>query len=74
MITIEGNPEIKEGNIEYKAVSSAQRKKVIGTRLIKSALHFLFAELGIEEITICVEAKNEFIFFLTLTNFRLITP
>ncbi|MGM0924152.1 MAG: GNAT family N-acetyltransferase [Bacillota bacterium] len=43
-VYVVGIPKIKEGNIEYIAVSSAQRKKVIGTRLIKSALHFLFAE------------------------------
>ncbi|WP_102275286.1 GNAT family N-acetyltransferase [Cytobacillus massiliigabonensis] len=57
-VYVEGNPEFKEGNIEYISVSPNQRNKGIGTRLMKRAMHFLFTELRIKEITICVEATN----------------
>lgn len=57
-VYVEGNPEFKEGNIEYIAVNPQYRKKGIGTRLIKEALNFLFSELMIEDISICVDASN----------------
>ncbi|PLR75807.1 GNAT family N-acetyltransferase [Bacillus sp. V3-13] len=57
-VYVEGNPKFKEGNIEFIAVSPTDRKKGIGTRLIKSSLAFLFDSLKIDEITICVDFGN----------------
>lgn len=57
-VYVEGKPKFNEGNIEFIAVSPTDRKKGIGTRLIKRSLAFLFNSLKIEEITICVDFGN----------------
>ncbi|KZE51145.1 GNAT family N-acetyltransferase [Rossellomorea marisflavi] len=57
-IYVEGNPDYEEGNIEFIAVSTDNRKRGIGTRLVKHALGFMFEDLGIEEISICVNEQN----------------
>ncbi|MFA9559586.1 GNAT family N-acetyltransferase [Evansella sp. AB-rgal1] len=55
----EANPQHKEGNIEYIAVSEAYRKQGIGYLLLTSALDHLFSFQEIEQITICVSKENK---------------
>lgn len=58
-VYFEASREFREGNIEYIGVSPNYRNMGIGSKLIKSALKQLFTEFLIEEIQLCVGAKNE---------------
>ncbi len=57
-VYVEANPEHREGNIEYVAVSPEFTGRGIGTALIRDAAKKLFAYNEIDEITICVGADN----------------
>lgn len=58
-VYVEGNRECKEGSIEFIAVAPNARMKGAGTSLVRTALHFLFDQIGLDEISLCVNAKNE---------------
>ncbi|WP_034680387.1 GNAT family N-acetyltransferase [Caldalkalibacillus mannanilyticus] len=58
-VYVEGNRECKEGSIEFIAVATNARRKGAGTSLVRTALHFLFYQIGLDEISLCVSAKNE---------------
>ncbi|MEO4052953.1 N-acetyltransferase [Solibacillus sp. CAU 1738] len=58
-VYIEANPEHKEGNIEYIAVSTEFRGQGVGKMLIIDALKKLFSYPSIDEVTICVSCENE---------------
>ncbi|TFD99438.1 GNAT family N-acetyltransferase [Jeotgalibacillus salarius] len=57
-VYIEANPEHKEGNIEYIAVSTEFRGQGVGKVLLTDALKKLFSYPSIDEITICVSGEN----------------
>ncbi|TQR20618.1 GNAT family N-acetyltransferase [Psychrobacillus vulpis] len=58
-VYVEGDPEHKEGSIEYIAVIAGNRKQGIGTKLVRAALAHLFSFEEIEEITLSVAKNNE---------------
>lgn len=56
---ISGNPAFQEGNIEFIAVPDEFRKQGIGKDLLCKGLDFLFFDLYVEEITMCVDFSNQ---------------
>ncbi|KZS43443.1 GNAT family N-acetyltransferase [Paenibacillus glucanolyticus] len=58
-VYVEGDPEFKEGSIEYLAVSDQFQRKGYGRTLLGQALHYLFHNIQLEEISVCVELGNE---------------
>ena len=57
-VYVVGEPEFQEGNIEYIAVSENFRRKGYGQILLDQALHYLFQDLQLEEISLCVDQDN----------------
>lgn len=58
-VYVEGEPEFKEGSIEYIAVSENFRGKGYGRALLDQALHYLFHIVQLEDISLCVDQRNE---------------
>lgn len=56
---VEGNPAFDEGSVEFIAVAEQFRKLGIGKALLYSGLNHLFMQLGVEEISICVDDANQ---------------
>ncbi|MFJ3390394.1 MULTISPECIES: N-acetyltransferase [Lysinibacillus] len=57
-VYFEANPEFGEGTIEYIAVTNDNRKRGIGTNLLRFAMSKLFAYKNIKELTLCVQENN----------------
>ncbi|TDQ33725.1 GNAT family N-acetyltransferase [Aureibacillus halotolerans] len=57
-VYVEGNKQFKVGAIEYIGVAKEYRMKGYGKILLNQALTFLFDELNIDEVSICVEKEN----------------
>lgn len=55
----EAVPEFGEGEIHYLTVSQEARNRGVGTSLIQKSLDFLFSFTEFNEITLCVEGKND---------------
>ncbi|KKO55313.1 GNAT family N-acetyltransferase [Paenibacillus sp. DMB20] len=58
-VYVEGNSEFKEGSIEYIAVSKNFRRKGFGRTLLGQALNYLFHEVELDEISLCVDYGNQ---------------
>ena len=58
-VYIEAEPQHGDGSIEYIAVSDQFRKQGIGKKLLTFAVNQLFTYEEIEEITLCVNNKDE---------------
>ncbi|UTE72292.1 GNAT family N-acetyltransferase [Rossellomorea marisflavi] len=56
---VSGKPTYNEGTIEFIAVNPAERQQGIGTALTKTALAFLQDELGIQTVSMTVDAGHE---------------
>lgn len=56
---VKGKPTYNEGTIEFIAVDPAERQQGIGTALTKTALAFLQDELGIQTVSMTVDAGHE---------------
>lgn len=56
---VSGRPDYNEGTIEFIAVDPAERQQGIGTALTKAALAFLQDELGIQTVSMTVDAGHE---------------
>lgn len=57
-VYVEGDPEFKEGSIEYIAVSENFRRRGYGRVLLGQALFYLLHNVRLEEISLCVELGN----------------
>ncbi|WP_167578609.1 GNAT family N-acetyltransferase [Jeotgalibacillus proteolyticus] len=58
-VYVEGNPDFKEGSIEFIAVDEQARGKGVGAALLERASAYLFECVDAQEISICVSADNE---------------
>lgn len=56
---VKGKPTYNEGTIEFIAVDPAEGQQGIGTALTKAALAFLQDELGIQTVSMTVDAGHE---------------
>ncbi|MBV6682376.1 GNAT family N-acetyltransferase [Bacillus sp. JRC01] len=56
---VKGSPTYNEGTIEFIAVDPAERHQGIGTTLTKAALAFLHDELGIQTVSMTVDAGHD---------------
>ncbi|TDL31542.1 GNAT family N-acetyltransferase [Jeotgalibacillus sp. S-D1] len=58
-VYVEAVPDHGEGAIEFIAVDSKSRGRGVGTALLQKAASFLFDEMNIKDISICVSAENK---------------
>ncbi|MGD7044650.1 GNAT family N-acetyltransferase [Jeotgalibacillus proteolyticus] len=58
-VYVEASPSHGEGSIEFMAVNPEFRGKGMGEALLKKAAAFLFQDMNVKEISICVNAENE---------------
>ncbi|KIL52763.1 hypothetical protein KR50_00920 [Jeotgalibacillus campisalis] len=58
-VYVEASPAHGEGSIEFITVNPNFRGQGVGEALLKRAAAFLFQEMNVKEISICVNAGNE---------------
>ena len=58
-IYLEGDRVFQEGNLDFIAVAREHRKKGLGKRLVQAGLTYLYENMNVSEVSLCVNGNNK---------------
>lgn len=57
-VFLEGDCVFQEGNLEFIAVAREHRKKGLGKKLVQAGLTYLYENMNVTEVSLCVNENN----------------
>lgn len=57
-VYLEGDSVFQAGNLEFIAVAREHRKKGLGKKLVQAGLTYLYENMNVTEVSLCVNEKN----------------
>ena len=57
-VYLEGDRVFQEGNLEFIAVAREHQKKGLGKKLVQAGLTYLYENMNVAEVSLCVNVNN----------------
>lgn len=57
-VYLEGDSVFQEGNLEFIAVEREHQKKGLGKKLVQAGLTYLYENMNVAEVSLCVNVNN----------------